>query len=166
MPGNGLSLAIRIGGEDDAVGVLDQSGDVGKALAGLAVHFPQHFEVVGRVDRAILGWQVTYVSERGDDLEILAEIFVDRLGLGRRFDDDDVHAMTPEDRMTGQKAEAGRALLPGMRRKMGERRLPVKWSLDTARNLRKFGAACEWPLSRLEPEKCPILPRPSLTNTF
>ena len=108
VPGNGLSLAIRIGGEDDAVRGFDQSRYVGEALAGLAVHFPQHFEIIVWIDRAVLGRQIAHMAERGYDLKVLAQIFVDRLGLGGRFDDDDVHAMTPECRTPGKKLIFGR----------------------------------------------------------
>ncbi len=103
MPGNGLSLAIRIGGEHDAVGVLDQGGDVRQALVRLAVHGPQHFEIIVGIDRAVLVHQIADMAERGDNLIILAEIFVDRLGLGRRFDDDDIHAMTSKAGKAGEK---------------------------------------------------------------
>ena len=94
MPRNGLALAIRIGRQNDLVGVFDESGDVGQALAGLGVDIPQHFEIVVRIDGAILGRQIAHMPEGGDHFVILAKIFVDRLGLGRRFDDDDVHAIS------------------------------------------------------------------------
>ena len=55
VPGNRLSLAVRIGCENDSVGVLDRAGDVGEPLGGLAVHFPLHREVLLRVDGAVLG---------------------------------------------------------------------------------------------------------------
>src|SRR5690606_28469867 len=41
-------------------------------------------------DRTLLGNQVAHVPIRGQDGEVLAEVFVDRLGLGRRFDDEQV----------------------------------------------------------------------------
>jgi hypothetical protein len=43
-----------------------------------------------RVDRAFLRLQVAHVTVGGQNLEVLAEVFVDRLGLGRRFDDEQV----------------------------------------------------------------------------
>ena len=95
MPGNGLALAIRIGRENDLVGFFDEFGDGGDALGALGVHLPDHREIVFRVDRAVLGGQVADMAVAGDHVEIAAEIFVDCLCLGRRFDDDDVHINPP-----------------------------------------------------------------------
>ena len=94
MPGNGLALAIRIGCENDLVGILHGGGDIGEALGRLGVDLPEHGEIRLGIDGAILGRQVAHVPERGVDLVIGPEIFVDRLGLGRRLDDDNVHENT------------------------------------------------------------------------
>ena len=42
------------------------------------------------VDRAFLGHQVAHVAVGGQDGEVLAEVLVDRLGLGGRLDDEEV----------------------------------------------------------------------------
>ena len=89
MPGNRLAFAIRVGRQNNRVGVLDRFCDVGKALASLGVDLPLHLKIVLDVHRAVLGGQVAHMAERGENLVIPAKIFVDRLGLGRRFDDDD-----------------------------------------------------------------------------
>ena len=60
-------------------------------LAAFGVDLPDHREIVVGIDRAVLGRQVADVAEGGQDLVVRAEILVDRLRLGGRFDDDDVH---------------------------------------------------------------------------
>ena len=89
VPGDRLALAVGVGGEDHAVGVLHGAGDVGEALGGLGRRPPIAWRNRRRVDRAVLGRQVADMAEGGQDLVVLAEVLVDRLGLGRRFDDDD-----------------------------------------------------------------------------
>ena len=91
MPGNRLAFAIGVGGEDELVGILQRRGDLVDALGGLAVDVPGHGEVALGLDRAVLGRQVADMAIGGEDREVLAQIFVDRFGLGRRFDDDNVH---------------------------------------------------------------------------
>ena len=39
------------------------------------------------LDRAVFGGQVAYVPERGNDLVAAAQVLVDGLGLGSRFND-------------------------------------------------------------------------------
>ena len=95
VPGNRFSLAIRVGCQDYLVSVLDCLGDLGKALGSLSIDFPTHGEIVIRIDRAILGRQIPDMAERREHFVVATEIFVDRLGLGRRFDDDDVHSDEP-----------------------------------------------------------------------
>ena len=67
-------------------------GDVGDALAALRVDLPEHPEIVVRVDRAVLCRQIADVAEGGQDLVVAAEIFVDRLRLRGRFDDEHLHS--------------------------------------------------------------------------
>ena len=55
MPGNGLALAIRVGRENDLVGVLDRLSDVRDALRAAGVHLPDHGEI-GRRDRPSRPW--------------------------------------------------------------------------------------------------------------
>ena len=47
-------------------------------------------EIVLGIDCAFLGNEITHVAIGGQHLEILAEVFLDGLRLGRRFHDDQV----------------------------------------------------------------------------
>ena len=68
VPGDRLALAVRVGGEDELVGVLDRLGDVAQPLGGLGVDLPDHAEIRLRVDRAVLGGQIPHMAERGENL--------------------------------------------------------------------------------------------------
>ncbi len=92
VPADGLALAIRVGGQDQAIGPLHGVGDVGQALGGLAVHLPGHGEIVVRQHRTVLRRQVADVPVAGQDDIVRAQILVDGLYLARTLDDDDVHA--------------------------------------------------------------------------
>ncbi len=70
--------------------------NIRQALGGIAVHFPGHCKIFVRAHRAILGWQVPHMAKGGQNLIVRAQIFVDGFGLGRRFDDDDVHVKQPK----------------------------------------------------------------------
>ena len=83
MPGNGLSLAVGVGCHDQAIVGLQGGGDVREALRRLSVDFPIHLEIGIGSHRAILGRQVADRAIGGQDDEILAQILVDGLGLGR-----------------------------------------------------------------------------------
>ena len=91
VPRDRLALAVGVGGEDQLVGALDRLGDVGEALAGLGVDLPNHVEIVVRIDRSVLGRQVAHMTERGQDFVTWPQIFIDRLGLCGRLNNDDVH---------------------------------------------------------------------------
>ncbi len=91
VPGNSLAFAIRVGGEDQFVGVLQRVADIGEALLRLGVDFPDHGEIVVGQHRSVLGRQVADMAEAREDLIVLAEVVVDRLGLGRTFNDDELH---------------------------------------------------------------------------
>ena len=92
VPGDRLALAVGIGRENDAVGALHRLGDGRHALGRLGIDVPDHREIVVGIDRAVLGREVANVAVGGVDLVSLAQILVDRLGLGGRLDDDDVHS--------------------------------------------------------------------------
>ena len=68
VPGDRLALAVRVGGQDQAVGAFDGAGDVVQPLLGLVVDLPEHLEIVLRIDRAILGRQVADMAERSQNL--------------------------------------------------------------------------------------------------
>ena len=92
VPGDGLALAIGVGGQDQLVGIFDGRGDLLHHLAGAAVHVPVHLEVLVGLDGAVLRRQVAHVPVGRQHLVAGAQVLVDRLGLGDQFDNDDVHA--------------------------------------------------------------------------
>jgi hypothetical protein len=92
MPGDGLALAVGVGGQDQLVGLFDRVGDLLHHLDGPAVHIPVHLEVLVGLDGAVLRRQVAHVPVGRQHLVIGAQVFVDRLGLGNRFNDYNVHA--------------------------------------------------------------------------
>ena len=108
VPGDRLALAIRVGRQDHPVGVLDRPADVAEALGGLGVDLPTHGEIIVRIDRAVLGRQITHMAERGVDAVVLAEILVDGLRLGRRLDDHDFHSGIFLRRLAARPVAAGR----------------------------------------------------------
>ena len=91
MPGDRLSLAIRVGCEDELLGAFDGARDLGDLFGAAALDLPFHGEVAVGLHRAVLGRQVADMPERGDHLVVGAQVFVDRLGLGRRLDDEELH---------------------------------------------------------------------------
>ena len=91
VPGDGLALPVRVGREEQLVGALERRDDLLDALFRPLVDLPDHGEVVLGIDRAVLGRQVAHVAIAGEHPVARAQVFVDGLGLGRRFDDDDVH---------------------------------------------------------------------------
>src|SRR5690606_22491790 len=84
------ALAVRVGGQPDVVGTARGLGDGLHVLFVLLDQVVAHGEAVRGVDRAFLGDQVAHMPVGGQDGEVLAEVFVDRLGLGWRFDDEQV----------------------------------------------------------------------------
>ena len=91
VPGDGLALAVGVGGEDQLARPFDRLGDFVQALGGLGLDVPMHLEVVVGHDRAVLRGQIAHVAVRGDHVVSGPQILVDGLGLGWQFDDDDVH---------------------------------------------------------------------------
>ena len=87
MPGNGLSLAVRVGGEVDGIaggGVLFQLADqLLLAANGLIFRFKIVFNVHAK---GTLG-QVAQVAHAGRYLIVRPQILADGLGLGRRLHD-------------------------------------------------------------------------------
>ncbi len=91
MPGDRFALAVRVGREDELVGGFERARDLVKSLLRPRIHLPNHAEIGGGIDRAVLRREVPHMAERGQHLIAAAEIFVDGLCLGRRFDDNYVH---------------------------------------------------------------------------
>ena len=100
VPGDRLSLPIKVGGEVDVFGglrvpfqfrdglFLGPDDFVGRLEAVFDIH-PRHrlLGALGRSDR-----QVPNVADRGFDHVIVAEVLVDGAGFGRRFNDDQMLA--------------------------------------------------------------------------
>src|SRR5690606_31016097 len=63
MPGDGLTLAVRVGRQNDAVGILYSLSDFGQPLGGGAVHLPRHGEVLVRTDPSLAGRSRTWPKE-------------------------------------------------------------------------------------------------------
>ena len=91
VPTDRLALAVGVGGEDQVIIGLERVGNRLEMLAAVGGNLPCHFEIIGRIDRAILGRQVADMAERGQNGEVRAQILVDGLCLCRRFDNDDSH---------------------------------------------------------------------------
>ncbi len=91
MPGDRLTLAVGVGGQNELIGAFEGLGDVVEALVRLGVDLPDHAEVIIGVDRAVLGRQVADMAKRCQDLVAGAQVFIDRLRLGRRLDNDNIH---------------------------------------------------------------------------
>ena len=102
MPGDGLALAVLVGGEEELARLLQQRLEAGHHVLLLAGDDVQGLEAVVDVDpepgpvlalvggRHLVGapGQVADVADRGLDDEVGAEQAADGAGLGRRLDDD------------------------------------------------------------------------------
>jgi len=88
MPGDRFAFAIGVGGEIDIFLAL---GGFLKLLDNLLLpmdHMKVRREVIFHVDPQLALRQIDDMPHRRLDLKILAQIFAQGLGLGRRFDDD------------------------------------------------------------------------------
>ena len=92
VPRDRLPLAVGVGGEDDAVDRLGRVGDRLQLACLVGVQLPVHREAVVGFDRAVARRQVADMTVTRQHDVVRAKVFVDRLGLGRRFDDDKFHA--------------------------------------------------------------------------
>ena len=90
VPADRLALAVRVGRQIEVVGALGRLGDGLDMFLVLLDQVVAHREAVFGVDRALLGHQVTDMAVGGEDGVVLAEVLVDRLGLGGRLDDHEV----------------------------------------------------------------------------
>ena len=68
VPGNGFTLAIGVGRQDQLVGFFDRFGDFPHDFLGLAVNVPMHGEIVVGLHRAVLRRQVAHMPVGCDDL--------------------------------------------------------------------------------------------------
>ena len=91
MPADRFALSIGVGREDQAVGRLRRVLNILQPLRLVGIKLPLHREAVIRIDRAVLGRQVANVTIACQNLEIATEIFLDRLRLGGRFHNHQLH---------------------------------------------------------------------------
>ena len=87
VPGDGLTLAVRVGGEQHIVGTgscLEDGVDVALVAVDQLVG---HGKTLRRVDRAVFAPQVAHVAVGGEHLVAGAEVLGERLALGGRLDD-------------------------------------------------------------------------------
>ena len=63
VPGDRLALAIRVGCEDQLVGILERACDIVDALVRSGIDFPEHVEIIVRIDRPIPGGQVADMAK-------------------------------------------------------------------------------------------------------
>ena len=82
VPGNGFSFSIRVGGEDNRVGIFNRGDNIIQAFFAAGAEFPCHGKVFVRIDRAVFAGQVADVAEAGKNFVIAAEGFVNGFGFG------------------------------------------------------------------------------------
>ncbi len=90
VPGDGLAFPVGVGRQIERVRL---GGGLGDGLDVPLVFIDElvfHGEAALGIDRAFLGHQIAHVAVGGQNLVIRAQIFFDRLGLGGRFDDDQI----------------------------------------------------------------------------
>src|SRR3546814_2434739 len=83
VPGNRLALAVRVGREDQRLGLLRLVGDGAQLLGLVGIGFPFHRETGVWIDRAVLGGKIADVTIGCEDAIFAAQIFFDGLCLGR-----------------------------------------------------------------------------------
>ena len=90
MPGNRFPFTVRVGCQIQSLGALQRSRNAAHLLFAARVLAPEHGEILIRQDRTILFFQIADMAIGGQYREIPAQIFFNRLRLGRRFHNDNV----------------------------------------------------------------------------
>src|SRR3989337_1524741 len=90
VPGDGLTLAVRVGGEIERVGLLHRLDDGVHVLLVFLDQPVLHGEIIFGVDRALLRHQVAHMTVGGQGGELHAQIFGHGFGLGRGFNDNQI----------------------------------------------------------------------------
>ena len=93
VPADRLSLAIRVGCENEVWIIFESVGNGFDMLAAINADFPCHVEIVLSINRPVFGRQVAYVTIRGKHGVVGPQIFIDRFGLGRGFDNNYGHKL-------------------------------------------------------------------------
>ena len=89
MPGDRLPLPVRVGRQIQGPRPLQRPGDLAH-MFGPLVGLPQHLEIIVRPHRPIFRRQIPHMPEGRQNLEPVAQIFIDRLGFGGGFNDNDI----------------------------------------------------------------------------
>ncbi len=92
VPGYRLAFAVGIGSEKQRIGFFQRLPDRGEVLLVLLDDGVLHRVAMLGVDRAFLRHEVANMTIGGEDLVVLAEIFLDGLRLRGRLDDDDARS--------------------------------------------------------------------------
>ncbi len=87
MGGNGFAFAVRIGRQIDGVGGAGKLFEVGDYLLLAGDDFVLGGEIIVNIDAETLLGQILNMTERSFYVVTGAEIFLNRLGLSRRLDD-------------------------------------------------------------------------------
>ncbi len=98
VPGDGLSLPVGVGGEEDGLGLLGRSREFLHDLPLVRDHLVAGLEPVFHVDAQPGFWEIPNVAHGGLYGESPAQVLVDGFGLGRGLDDHQrfAHALLPE----------------------------------------------------------------------
>ena len=86
MPGDRLSLAVQVCRQVERVGGLGGGLERCDHFFSSGHHLVGRLEIVFDIDIDAFAGQVADVPHRGLDLKAGAKVLIDRLGLGRRFD--------------------------------------------------------------------------------
>ena len=90
VPGNGLTFTVRVSGQVQRVRLLQRTDDRFDVLLVAINDLVLHREVIIRVDGAFLRHEVTYMTVRSHDIEVLAKVLADCLCLGGRLNNDEI----------------------------------------------------------------------------
>src|SRR5262245_31720632 len=91
MPGNRFAFPIRVGREIQFARPAQGPLDLAERLARPVLHLPVHGEIALRLDGAIALLEIADMAVAREYLVARAKILIDGLGLGRGFDDYDIH---------------------------------------------------------------------------
>jgi len=93
VPGDRFALAVQVGCEEDvAAGIFGELFEFGDDLAAAGEDFVLGDERL-QIDAHALRGEVADVAHAGLYDVVVAEVLIDRLGLGRRLDDDEMFAV-------------------------------------------------------------------------
>ena len=92
MPRNGLALAIRVGRQEQRFGFFECSRNGIDVFLIALDDLILHREMMFRIDGTLFGHEIAHMPIGGKHLEVLAEVLLDGLRLGRRLHDNEIAA--------------------------------------------------------------------------